>query len=113
LGNRPELRLFQGPHPLIANVRGSCPSAATIRALLERGADPNLMDESGLTALDYARRKLARLQDRPAQHRRESPSLNENYQLRLSPQEQAELDKMRRELPGGHGVWNDGISAHT
>jgi hypothetical protein len=68
--------------------------------LLEGGADPSLTDESGLTALDYARRKLARLQARPARRRRKSPSLDENDQLRLSAAEQDELDKMRRELPG-------------
>jgi len=90
----------KGRTPLIANVRGSCPSAATVRALLERGADPNLTDESGLTALDYARRKLTRLQARPTRRRRKSPSLDENDQLRLSAAEQDELDRMRLELPG-------------
>src|SRR6266853_2025936 len=49
----------RGRTPLIANVRGSCPTAATVRALLAAGADPTLTDETGLTALDYARRKLA------------------------------------------------------
>ena len=47
--------------PLIANARGFCPSAATVRALLESGADPNLTDEAGLTALDYARRRAEEL----------------------------------------------------
>jgi len=69
--------------------------------LLDRGADPGRTDESGLTALDYARRKLARLQARPARRPRKSPSLDENGQLRLSPDEQAQLDDMRRELGGG------------
>src|SRR5262249_23605499 len=89
----------KGRTPLIANVRGFCPSAATVRALLEGGADPDLTDESGLNALDYARRKLARLQARP-RRRRKSPSLDENNQLRLSPEEQDELDKMRAEVGG-------------
>src|SRR5438876_842395 len=97
-GIDPNCASSRGQTPLIANVRGSCPSAVTVRALLERGADPSLADESGLTALDYARRKLARLQARPARRPRKSPSLDENDQLRLSPDEQAELDKMRREL---------------
>jgi hypothetical protein len=56
------------------------------------------MDLSGLTALDYARRKLARLQARPPRTRRKSPSLDENNQLRLSAAEQDELARMRREL---------------
>src|SRR5262249_12010107 len=76
----------------------SSPSAATVRALLERGADPALADESGLTALDYARRKLARLQARPHRRPRKSPSLDENGQLRLSAEEQEEMDEARREL---------------
>jgi hypothetical protein len=99
-GIDPNCSFSKGRTPLIANVRGSCPSAATVRALLEHGADPGLLDETGLTALDYARRKLARLQARPARRRRKSPSLDENEQLRLSPAEQAQLDEMRRELAG-------------
>jgi hypothetical protein len=88
----------KGRTPLIANVRGYCPSAATVRALLAAGADPGLTDKTGLTALDYARRKLARLQARPPRRPRKSPSLDENDQLRLSPEEQAELDEIRREV---------------
>lgn len=84
--------------PLIANVVGFCPSAETVRALLAAGADPGLTDEAGLTALDYARRKLARIQARPRRKPRKSPSLDENGQLRLGPGEQAELDEMRREV---------------
>jgi hypothetical protein len=80
-------------------VRGSCPSAATVRTLLNAGADPVLADEAGLTALDYARRKLARLQARPVR-RRKSPSLDENNQLRLRTEEQEEFDQLRRELAG-------------
>src|SRR5207253_2979721 len=57
-------------------------------------------DETGLTALDYARRKLARLQSRPARRPRRSPSLDENNQLRLSADEQEELDELRREVSG-------------
>lgn len=52
--------------------------------------------------MDYARRKLARLQTQTARRQRKSPSLDENDQLRLSADEQDELDKMRRELPGTH-----------
>lgn len=86
--------------PLMANVCGSCPSAATVRALLKGGADPALTDTAGLTALDYARRKLARLQSRPYRPRK-SPSLDENDQLQLSEDEQHELDEMRKELGDG------------
>src|SRR5437870_1877838 len=99
-GIDPNCSFSKGRTPMIANVRGSCPSAATVRALLKSGADPNVTDEPGLTVLDYARRKLARLQARPARRPRKSPSLDENNQLRLTPDEQDELDKMRRELRG-------------
>ncbi len=99
-GIDPNCTFARGRTPLIANVRGSSPSAATVRALLDRGADPTVTDESGLTALDYARRKLAKL--RAKRYRpRKSPSLDENGQLRLSPEDQAELDELRRELSGG------------
>lgn len=88
----------RGRTPLIANVRGSCPSAATVQALLANGADSTLTDESGLTALDYARRKLMKLRERPQRHSCKSRSLDENNQLRLGPKEQAEFDKFRREV---------------
>jgi hypothetical protein len=97
-GIDPNCTSARGRTPLIANVRGSSPSAATVRALLDSGADPTLTDESDLPALDYARRKLARLQARPARRHRKSPSLDENDQLRVSDAEQGELDQMRREL---------------
>ena len=85
--------------PLMANICGSCPSAATVRALLASGADPGAIDLAGLTALDYARRKLAQLQAHPPREPRKSPSLDENNQLQLSEEEQAELDRLRREQP--------------
>src|SRR2546430_11360620 len=69
-GIDPNCRSAKGRTPLIANVRGSSPGAATVEVLLKHGADPSLTDESGLTALDYARRKLARLQARPARRLR-------------------------------------------
>jgi hypothetical protein len=98
-GIDPNCRFGCGTTPLIANVRGFCPSAATVRALLGAGADPELLDEAGLTALDYARRKLAKLQARPRRPRPPSPSLDENGQLKLRDDEQAELDRLR-EMPG-------------
>lgn len=98
-GIDPNCVFGKGRTPLIANVKGFCPSAATVRALLKGGADATLMDEAGLTALDYARRKLAKLQAKPRK-RRKSPSLDENDQLRLSPEEQAELDDIRKKTGG-------------
>ena len=64
----------RGRTPLMANVCGSSPSAATARALLAAGADPGALDLAGLSALDYARRKLARLQAKPRRAPRKSPS---------------------------------------
>jgi hypothetical protein len=97
-GIDPNCASAKGRTPLAANVCGSCPSAATVRALLQAGADPNVTDVSGLTALDYVRRKLSRLQSRPARRPRKSPSLDENDQLQLGPAEQAEVDSMRAEV---------------
>src|SRR5438105_6623943 len=64
-GIDPNCASARGSTPLIANVRGSSPSAATVRALLAAGADPDHTDAAGLTALDYARRKLVRINSRP------------------------------------------------
>jgi hypothetical protein len=97
-GIDPNCTFRRGRTPLIANVRSSCPSAATVKALLRHGADPAASDEAGLTALDYARRKLAAINSRPRRPPRKSPSLDENGQLQLGAEEQAELDKMREEL---------------
>ena len=96
-GVNPNCVFVKGRTPLIASVRSPSANAATVRALLKAGADPDLSDESGLTALDYARRKLAKFQAKPRKVRK-SPSLDENNQLRLSPDEQEELERMRQEI---------------
>jgi hypothetical protein len=98
-GIDPNCTSAKGRTPLIANVGGFCPNTATVQALLAAGADPSHTDDAGLTALDYARRKLMKIQSRPPRPRRKSPSLDENDQLRLSPDEQEEMDKVRREMP--------------
>lgn len=97
-GIDPNAASKKGTTALIANVRSCCPNVATVKALLAAGADPNLTDHSGCTALDYARRKLAKLEARPRKTQPKSPSLDENDQLRLSPDEQAELDDIRNHL---------------
>ena len=97
-GIDPNCTFAKSRTPLIANIRDACPSAAIVRALIAAGADPAHTDETGPTALDYARRKLMKTSGRPRRPARKSPSLDENDQLQLSAQEQAELDKMRAEL---------------
>jgi hypothetical protein len=69
-------------------------------ALLKHGADPTAMDESGLTALDYARRRLAKLQLKPHRKPRKAPSLDENNQLQLTPADQRMLEEMRKAAGG-------------
>ncbi len=54
-GVDPNCTFAKNRTPLVANIRGASPSAATIRVLLDHGADPVVTDEAGLTALDYAR----------------------------------------------------------
>lgn len=98
-GIDPNCASSRGTTPLIANIRGSSPNAATVKALLAAGADPEQTDAAGLGPLDYARRKLLRLQAHPPRQVR-SPSLDENGQLRLSPEEQAEVDELRSQLAG-------------
>jgi hypothetical protein len=89
----------RGTTALIANVRGCCPNVATVGALLKYGADTSLMDPKGLTALDYARRKLARMQLGLVGRQPKSPSLDENGQFSLGAEEQAKLDRHRSENP--------------
>jgi hypothetical protein len=103
-GIDPDCRTAAGKTPIIANVRGRCPSEACVQTLLKAGADPSQTDNSGLSALDYARRKLIRLQAKPHRRQQPSPSLDENGQLVLSSEEQAVLDEMRRKFPGDRSV---------
>jgi len=55
-GIDPNCTFAKGRTPLIANVRGFQPQRGDGPSLLAAGADPAVSDESGQTALDYARR---------------------------------------------------------
>jgi hypothetical protein len=96
-GVDPNCRFGNARTPLMANVRGACPSAATVQALLRYGADRELSDDAGLTALDYARRKLIVLQGHGRRPARKSRSLDENGQLALNAEEQSMIDQARVE----------------
>jgi len=98
-GIDPNCESKAGRTPLICNVTSDSPSAAVVTALLKAGADPSHLDHKGLTALDYARRKLSRLQSRPRKPPRKSSSLDENGQLILADYELEMFEETRRESP--------------
>lgn len=98
-GIDPNCTTKKGRAPLTVNVRSSTPSAAVVQALLKAGADPTTIDHLGLSALDYARRKLARLTAKPRKPPEKSPSLDENDQLILADYEQEMLDDVRKNHP--------------
>jgi len=98
-GIDPNCQTKTGRTPRICNIVSSCPSSGVVKALLRAGANPHHMDHKGLTALDYANRKLARINLRPRKPPRKSPSLDENDQLILAPFEQEMLDEVRRDNP--------------
>lgn len=68
-----------------------------VDVLLEFGADPRDEDSLGRTALYYARRRLERLGPGPDKIHR-SEALDEHGNLRLSPEEQAQIDETAEEL---------------
>src|SRR5688572_5251077 len=72
-GIDPNCESQAGRTPLTCNVTSSSPSSGVVKALLKAGADPHHLDHKGLTALDYANRKLARLNLRPRRPQRKSP----------------------------------------
>lgn len=89
----------RGRPALIAAVRALIPESGVVDALLEAGADPKVCDGDGLTALDHARRRLAKLGPGPDRVRR-SKSLDASGNLVLSPEEEKFMDAIRRERRG-------------
>ncbi|HEX5103917.1 MAG TPA: hypothetical protein VFV87_08915 [Pirellulaceae bacterium] len=98
-GIDPNCESETGRTPLIVNVTSSSPSSGVVQALLKAGADPTHIDHRGLSALDYIRRKLARINLRPRKPPRKSPSLDENGQLILADFELEMFEETRREHP--------------
>src|SRR3954466_3898129 len=64
-GIDPNCASKSGRTPLVVNVASANPNSGVVRALLKSGADPPPLDPRGLPALDYARRKLAKINMRP------------------------------------------------
>ena len=74
------------------------------------------MDETGLTALDHARRKLSRLQSRPRVPIANLARSTKQPTPSQPATEQEQLDAMRRELPGAdrefvHIWWQERLRA--
>ncbi len=88
----------RGRPAIIRAVRALIPDSGVVDALLDAGADPNVTDDSGLTALDYARRRLARLGEKPDPVRRSS-SLDEHGNLVLDEEEKKFIEEMRQKHP--------------
>lgn len=89
----------KGRPALIRAVRNSIVEFDVVKALLDNGADPKATDELGCTALDHARRRLAKYDGRPRRKPRRSPSLTEHGDVILDPSENAHLDEIREKHP--------------
>ncbi|HVP11068.1 MAG TPA: ankyrin repeat domain-containing protein [Phycisphaerae bacterium] len=90
----------RGRPAIISAVRARIPESGVVDALLEAGADAEACDANGLTALDYARRRLVALGPGPDRASK-SRSLDAHGNLVLSDEEKEFLEEMRREHPDG------------
>lgn len=86
----------RGRPAVIRAVRALIPESGVVDALLEAGADATAIDEKGLTALDYARRRLTRLGDGPDLVTR-SESLDGNGNLVLDDEEKEFMEQIMTE----------------
>jgi ankyrin repeat protein len=87
-----------GRPAIVKAARARIPESGVVDSLLEAGADPEAADDAGLTALDYARRRLVRLgpgPDRPTK----SESLDAHGNLVLDEEEKEFLEQIRRDYP--------------
>lgn len=97
-GVDPNCRARRGRTPLIANAKGICPNVKVVQILLAAGADASVTDHAGLSALDYARRKLMKIQTKPRRRPRKSAALDENNQIQLNEADQFFIDSARRDM---------------
>jgi len=95
-GVDPNIRDKRGRPAIVRAVRALIPESGVVDVLLEAGADATAMDEQGLSALDYARRRLARLGDGPDPVTR-SQSLDADGNLVLSDEEQEFMEQIKKE----------------
>jgi len=98
-GADPNSRTGRGVPAIVRATRGSLITAAVVKALLEAGADPTATDPAGLTALDHVHRRLLKYEGKPRKPPRRSPSLTPGGEVKIQPEEWAELDRVEREHP--------------
>lgn len=99
-GGDPNACTKKGTPALIRLVRNHTVMADVAEVLLKGGADPNATDPQGLTALEYARRRLLQWEGKPRPAPRRSPSLTPGGELRLDPEEWKFVDEIEAEHPG-------------
>ena len=85
--------------PLIRSCTSYCPMANVVEVLLKHGADPSLMDDTGLSAIDYVRRRLIKYEGRPRKPIRKSPSILPNGDIQLSEHDHDMIDMIRENHP--------------
>jgi hypothetical protein len=93
-------RTRSGRPPIVVALTTSTTEASVVKALLDNGADPGATDALGMTALDHARRRLAKYEGRPRRPVRRSRFLTAGGELNLSPREWAHIEAMEAKYPG-------------